>query len=262
MPDHESARPSPDVASSDATPAAASSISWVRIGRYRCHLAQPVAEQDLRRLVAALAGRGRFHAEPSNGDVLSGRSAIWRHELPAIGTVVIKEYRRGGMLRFIRRRFYVRIGATRPEREFHNLRAAREAGLNVPEPVVSCSRGWLVYRGWLVTRLIVGRSLVEVVRAGTDGLPGLLDDLTRQVGLLIERRVAHVDLHPGNVFISDTDRVYLLDFDRATAFRKPIGELRRQYDVRWRRAVEKHGLPAVLADRFSEGLGRLSLPGG
>jgi len=181
--------------------------------------------------------------------------------MPSIGTVVVKEYRRGGMLRFIRRRFYVRLGATRPEREFRHLRAAREAGLNVPEPVVSISRGWLVYRGWLVTRLIVGRSLVESLSSGLEDLPRALDDLTRQVGLLIERRVAHVDLHPGNVFIGDGGTVYLLDFDRAQAFTKPIEELRRQYDIRWRRAVEKHGLPAVLADRFSQGLARLVLPG-
>jgi 3-deoxy-D-manno-octulosonic acid kinase len=193
--------------------------------------------------------------------VLAGRSAISRRELPPVGAVVIKEYRRGGMLRFIRRRYYVRRGATRPERELRNLLAARAAGLNVPEPIVSVSRGLLVYRGWLVTRLIVGRSLVDVVRSGTDGVPELVDDLTRQVGLLIDRRVAHVDLHPGNVLIDEAGTVFLLDFDRATVFSKPIEELRRQYDVRWRRAVEKHGLPAILADRFSEGLSRLSLPG-
>ena len=50
--------------------------------------------------------RARF---PPNGGVLSGRAAIWRHEIPSIGSVVIKEYRRGGMLRFIRRRHYVRF---------------------------------------------------------------------------------------------------------------------------------------------------------
>jgi hypothetical protein len=246
---------------SGAEPGSGSPVR-VRIDGYACHLAQPVARVDLRRLVASFAGRGRWRAVPVGGHALSGRSAIWRHEIPGIGTVVVKEYRRGGMLRFIRRRYYVRFGPTRPEREFRNLRAAREAGLNVPEPVVSVSRGMLVYRGWLVTRLIVGRSLVDVVRSGTDGVPELLDDLARQVGLLIDRRVAHVDLHPGNVLVDDAGTVYLLDFDRAFAFDKPIDELRQRYEVRWRRAVEKHGLPAILADGFSEGLTRLSLPTG
>jgi tRNA A-37 threonylcarbamoyl transferase component Bud32 len=174
--------------------------------------------------------------------------------------VVIKEYRRGGLLRFMRRRHYIRIGPTRPEREFRNLRAARDAGLNVPEPVLSVSRGMLFYRGWLVTRFVAGRSLVDVVSSGTDGIPDMLDDLTRQVGLLIERRLAHVDLHPGNVLVDAAGRLYLLDFDRVFAFDEPAEELRRRYEVRWRRAVEKHELPAILADRFSEGLARLSLP--
>ena len=236
-------------------------VTRKKVDCYVCHLARPVAEDDLRRLLASFALPGCGQARIVKDRVLGGRSAIWRHELPEVGTVVVKAYRRGGMLRFFRRRYYVRHGATRPEREVRNLLAARAAGLNVPEPVLGVSRGLALYRGWLVTRLIAGRSLVEVVKAGTDGLPLVVDEVTRQVGLLIERRVAHVDLHPGNVFVGDDGAVYMLDFDRACAFAKPVEELRRQYDIRWRRAVEKHALPAVLADRFSEGLSRLAARG-
>jgi len=234
------------------------SVTRMNVGGYVCHLARPVAEEDLRRLLESFALPGRGHRRIPKGRVLGGRSAVWRHELPGVGAVVVKAYRRGGMLRVLRRRYYVRHGATRPEREVRNLLAARAAGLNVPEPVLGVSRGLVLYHGWLVTRLIAGRSLVEVVRSGSDGLPRVVDEVTRQVGLLVERRVAHVDLHPGNVFVGDDGVVYVLDFDRACAFAKPVEELRRQYEDRWRRAVEKHALPAVLADRFSEGLGRIA----
>jgi 3-deoxy-D-manno-octulosonic acid kinase len=162
------------------------------------------------------------------------------------------------MLRFFRRRHYVRFGNTRPEREFSNLRMAHAAGLNVPEPVASVSRGALLYRGWLATRLIPGRNLVDLSSSDTDALPALMEDLTRQVELLIQRRVAHVDLHPGNVLVDATGTLYLLDFDRAIVFKRSLDELRHQYDVRWRRAVEKHRLPCILSDCFSEGLRRLS----
>jgi tRNA A-37 threonylcarbamoyl transferase component Bud32 len=227
---------------------------------YTCHLATPVARDGLRRLLATLAPHGGWEATPPNGGALDGRSAARTFELPSVGTVFIKGYRHGGMLRFIRRQYYIHGGHTRPVRELHNLLAARDAGLNVPEPVAGISRGRLIYRGWLVTRFVPGRSLVDAVSAGTSDLAALLDDLTRQVGVLIAHRVAHVDLHPGNVRIAETGAVYLLDFDRAVRFRKPVEELRQQYDVRWRRAVEKHALPAGLADRFSANLSRLTLP--
>ena len=232
-----------------------------RVGGYVCRLAHPMPDGECRQLIASLAAHGAGRAATGNGNTLGGRAAIWRHEIPSLGPVVIKEYRRGGMLRFVRRRHYVRFRTARPEREFNNLRAARALGLNVPEPVACFSRGVLFYRGWLATRLITGRSLVDVVAADIEALPTLMADLTRQVGMLIGHRVAHVDLHPGNVLVDEGGRVYLLDFDRAVAFRKSAEELRQHYDVRWRRAVEKHGLPGSLADQFSGGLSRLSLPG-
>ncbi|MFO7691685.1 MAG: lipopolysaccharide kinase InaA family protein [Vicinamibacterales bacterium] len=234
-------------------------VERVRMGRFICHFAYPLEDEERRTLIAALRARARGRAPAVNGSVLGGRAATWRHEIPSVGSVHIKEYRRGGMLRVIRRRHYLRFRAARPEREFHSLRTARAAGLNVPEPVACFTRGELFYRGWLATRFIPGRSLLEVVAAEEASIPALMADLTRQVGLLIEHRFAHVDLHPGNVLVDAAGALYLLDFDRATVFTRPLEELRQQYDVRWRRAVDKHGLPGVLGERFSAGLRSLNL---
>jgi 3-deoxy-D-manno-octulosonic acid kinase len=226
----------------------------MRIEGFICHFAYPLSVEERRQIVRTLAAGARGRAAAANGRVLGGRAATWRHEVPSVGSVLVKEYRRGGMLRFIRRRHYVRFRMARPEREFNNLRAAHAAGLNVPEPVAYFSRGLLFYRGWLATRFIEGRSLVDVVSADAAAIPALVGDLTRQVELLIENRFAHVDLHPGNVLVDAAGTLYLLDFDRASTFTKPVDELRQQYDVRWKRAVEKHGLPGILAERFSAGL--------
>ena len=231
----------------------------MRLDGFDCCLAEPLVERDLASLVAALAAPDRGKAISPKAGALSGRATVWRHEIPTVGPVVIKEFQRGGMLRVFRRRHYLRVGATRPEREFENLKAARCAGLNVPEPLAWFSRGTLLYRGWLATRFIAGRSVVEVARGNDERLPDIMRDLVRQVGIMIANRVAHVDLHPGNVLVDEGGTVFILDFDRAIAFTESLEELRRHYEVRWTRAVEKHGLPAILAERFRQELFALPL---
>ena len=245
----------------NASPGGNGASLRMRLDGYDCCLVAPLDETDLQQLVAALTAPCQGTAISPRSGPLSGRAAVRRHHIPSVGPVVIKEFQRGGMLRVIRRRRYLRFGPTRPEREFANLRAARSVGLNVPEPVACFSRGTLLYRGWLATRHIPGRSLVEIATSDGEAIPALIADLTRQVGILIGHRVAHVDLHPGNVLVDPAGTVYLLDFDRAIAFTDPLEDLRRRYQVRWTRAVEKHGLPGVLAERFREGLNALSLGG-
>ncbi len=221
-----------------------------RVNGYECCLARPVGNAELEGLVGALA-----HPERPAPGVLKGRGAICIHAVPSIGTVVIKEYVRGGAFRFLLRRYYVRRGKTRPEREIEILKAAQAAGLNVPEPIGCLLRGGLVYRGWLVTRLIPGRgSLADIGRAEAADLGPLVDQVVLQMRLLIEHRIAHVDLHPGNVLVDGNGGLHLLDFDKATHFRGGADRLRDYYLRRWNRAVVKHGLPAVLSDRLASGL--------
>jgi lipopolysaccharide heptosyltransferase II len=221
----------------------------MRADGYACQAALPLPVGELSGLIDVLARPHR--ASP---DALGGRGVVWRHHLPSVGDVVVKEYRRGGLWRFVTRRRYLCVGRTRPEREFANLIAARAAGLNVPEPVICLSRGWPFYRGWLVTRLIPGESLIEVAAAGGERLAPLMDELARQVRLLIETRIAHVDLHPGNVLVDTGGRLHLLDFDKARRFDGSPGELRDYYLFRWRRAVEKYSLPRALSTSLAEAL--------
>jgi tRNA A-37 threonylcarbamoyl transferase component Bud32 len=217
----------------------------VRVGRYRCVLAAPLADAEMRQLVAALASP--VFAAPG---VLGGRGAVRVHDIGLIGPVVIKEYRHGGMLRPFLGRYYLRRGPTRPERELEILRDARAAGLHVPEPVASLSLGNVMYRGWLVTRLIAGqRSLADIARHGREPLEPLVDLLLEQVRLLIDHRIAHADLHPGNVVVDERGRLHLVDFDRANRFEGSVDDLAAVYLGRWHRAVAKHQLPGVLSDR-------------
>jgi 3-deoxy-D-manno-octulosonic acid kinase len=81
-----------------------------------------------------------------------------------------------------------------------------------------------------------------------------MDQVVRSVRRLIEARICHVDLHPGNVLVDGDGRIYLIDFDKAFRFTGSDRELRDWYISRWRRAITKHGLPEVLGDALSTGL--------
>lgn len=230
------------------------SLSTRRVGRYRCRVVVDLPDGELRGLIGVLGGAPPARRVLSASSVLGGRAVILRYLLPTVGEVIIKEYRRGGMLRFIRRRYYVRNGTPRPERELNSLLAVRAEGVNAPEPVACFCRGGLLYQGWLVTRFIKGRGLLDACLADTGAAHRLVDELVRQVQVLVRHRIVHIDLHPGNVHVDDSGAVYLLDFDRAIVVHGTDEELRQRYDVRWRRAVEKHRLPPVLAERFTRTL--------
>jgi hypothetical protein len=216
-----------------------------------CRLMHGLDETDARTLAAEFRVPHRLATQPP---VLGGRGSVWRFDLPGQGPVVIKAYRRGGMLRVVRRWHYLRWGASRPDREIDALRAARAAGVCVPEPVAGFVRGTMVYRGWLVTKFVEGQSLVSVSGAAPSSLPAIVSQIADQVLVLIRHRIAHVDLHPGNVVITPAGQPCFVDFDRAISFPGSPEELREHYLVRWTRAVQKHGLPAPLADLFHRGL--------
>jgi 3-deoxy-D-manno-octulosonic acid kinase len=216
-----------------------------------CRFAYALPDDEIRDLLASLE-RPRDTSETTS--VLGGRSSVWLHQIPAVGPAVIKEFRRGGMLQVFRRRHYMRSGTTRPDREFDALRLARVAGVNAPEAIASFVRGSRFYRGWLATRFIEGRNLVAVAAAQPELIPDLMAQVGWQVMLLIRHRIAHVDLHPGNVLVDGRNAPFLLDFDRAVMFEKSPEALREQYHVRWTWAVAKHGLPEMLSESFTRGL--------
>jgi 3-deoxy-D-manno-octulosonic acid kinase len=95
------------------------------------------------------------------------------------------------------------------------------------------------------------RSLVELQNDEGDGLSLAMDALGKQVGILIKNRIFHVDLHPGNVLVSNDGRAFIVDFDKARIFTGGEAALRELYLRRWRRAVIKHKLSPVLAEMMS-----------
>lgn len=225
-------------------------ISFGLPGRYRVGARFDFTEGQKRQLLALIEARSEKTAR-----VLNGRGNVLHTEITGLGKVVVKRYMRGGLLRYLVRKTYLRHGMTRAEKEFLLLEQVRSLGVNAPEPVAFVHRGILFYDAWLVTREIESpRNLAELSLSDEDAIVKYVPEIIRQISILIKNRIFHVDLHPGNVVVDDSNRVHLLDFDKAHIYSGTSNALRDAYLVRWRRAVIKHRLPESLSERVCPGL--------
>ncbi|MGB2928477.1 MAG: lipopolysaccharide kinase InaA family protein [Desulfobacterales bacterium] len=203
-----------------------------------------IADQQLKQLI-------RFFNLPKNSvnSALGGRTSITVTRLQGIGSVVIKYYRRGGAIRYLIKKRYLKCGKTRCQIEYELLQKVRSLGINAPEPVAFAYRGRLFYQCWLVTREIQDhQTLVQISRSNEEQARMAMKAVVKQVSMLIKNKILHADLHPGNVIVDNQNQVYLLDFDKGGVFPGDKNALRTRYLRRWNRAIQKHGLPEMLSE--------------
>lgn len=219
-------------------------LAEMRAGTLRITPAIPLSEEALTRLEEV------SHRPLEVGDrVLGGRIQVFHLELPDIGPVVVKPYSRGGALRKVLQFQFVRSGKTRPENEQQMLLYLLSEGIPVPEPVAAMTRGSFLYHAWLVMRAIEPhRTLAQLACDDENLLVALMPKVCDALQRLLELRVFHVDLHPGNVLVNEKEEIFIIDFDHASYYQGPRRELRDRYLQRWRRAVIKHELPEVLSE--------------
>jgi 3-deoxy-D-manno-octulosonic acid kinase len=199
----------------------------------------------------------RLFNTPTNAvdSPLGGRSSVTIAQLEGIGSVVIKHYTRGGIIRYIVRRSYVKWGKTRSQLEYEALQKVGSLGVNVPEPIAYAYLGRFFYRAWLVTREInQQKTLAELSRIDEGQARIAMKEVVTQVATLIRNNIHHADLHPGNILVKNADRVFILDFDKSSLSKGNRNKLRDKYLRRWRRAVAKHQLPGMLSEMMSAGL--------
>lgn len=183
---------------------------------------------------------------------LAGRGYAGVKELPGVGRVFVKQYAHGGLLRKITGGKFLCGGLSRSRAEFDMLERVRAIGVNAPKPFICVTKGSFLYETWLMMQEIEdSRNLVEVSKQDMDLLHDSMRKVAEQVLLLIQNKVFHVDLHPGNVLISNNGDVHIVDFDKARLFSGSAQKLRELYLRRWRRAVIKHELTPVLTELMS-----------
>ncbi|CAB1084350.1 hypothetical protein D1AOALGA4SA_11875 [Olavius algarvensis Delta 1 endosymbiont] len=197
-----------------------------------------------------------FHGSDDTGvAVLGGRTAVTPARLEGIGAVVIKHYRRGGLLRHLNKRRYLKFGRSRAQREFELLNIVAELNVNVPQPIAFACRGMLFCQAWLITRAIRQPvSLTLLSRQDANQTSRAMESVINQISALIQNRILHHDLHPGNVIVDHAGKVYLLDFDKGRFYHGRRQNLKKRYLARWQRAVNKHGLPSILIKLLQDGL--------
>ncbi|GAA0206109.1 3-deoxy-D-manno-octulosonic acid kinase [Kangiella japonica] len=145
-----------------------------------------------------------------------GRSTTYFFEKEGEG-FVLRQYFRGGLLsKWVEDSyFFLGIRKTRAYREQAMLKKMYNLGLPVPQPVAMLvHKKGLVYQASIIIRLIKNsRDLFHILRERA-----LTDDEWVRVGALIKefhnKGVYHSDLNIHNILLSDSGKMWLIDFDK------------------------------------------------
>jgi len=182
------------------------------------------------------------------GEVLAGRQGATIVHLENMGSVAVKHYARGGLIRHVNHCAYVNWPCTRGEKEFRWLATVRQLGLAAPRPLVFASTGRFVGQCWLVTAAIPRPYPLTRIGQQHDGQrQAIYGLLAKQIETLIRHRIWHRDLHPGNVLVDENGTPHIIDFDKAR-YLNNRRLLAVKYRKRWSRAIAKYGLLPELED--------------
>lgn len=178
---------------------------------------------------------------------VAGRAPLGRIEVAGQRALLVRPYRKGGMLRGLRgERFR---GRFRPLDEFALHLDLQNLGVDVLDAAGAVVRGdghgW---EGWLLTREEEGARDLEAWIDGAD-VDGQADPAStlaragRAVRALHDAGVAHPDLHPKNLLLTREGPVRVLDLDRARRESEALPDGRRLADLaRFERSLAKQRL--------------------
>ncbi|HEX6751640.1 MAG TPA: lipopolysaccharide kinase InaA family protein [Longimicrobium sp.] len=203
--------------------------------------------------------------------VSGGREVHPVTTLPDGTRVVVRRYRRGGVMRWVNRVLY--FGGNRAFDELRATERARAGGVRAPVVVAAIERPARLagYRAWLATVLVAGgidfAAWLSDQGGDADRRAAVLREAGRQIALMHDAGVAHPDVNLRNLLVVAGEaepEVYLLDFDRADVSATPVSAARRERDLR-RLGRSARKLQAALApgdwDAFRDGYGDAWPPG-
>jgi len=203
-------------------------------------------------------------AVPVDEQLAGGREPAIITTLPGGARIVVRRYRRGGVMRWVNRTHY--FGGNRAFDELRATERARAGGVRAPVVVAAIERPGRVagYRAWLATELIPGAldlaAWLHHSGADEERRRAVLMEAGRQTALMHAAGVAHPDVNLRNLLVAGDlgAEVYLIDFDRAHAAAHPVSRGRRERDLR-RLARSARKLWAIISPAewaaFREGYG-------
>ncbi len=198
---------------------------------------------------------------------LSGRGPI--ASLPAAesdnGRMLVRQYLRGGLLRFINRDIYA--GKARPFKELFLARAARNKGIPTPDMLAAVSVRVApgLYRCYLMSQeLVQCRDCAFWLKsqAGADqkGFRALKQDLLIRCAAVIRHMhdcgLYHADLNIKNILVDtqEPESLYVIDWDKSR-LDDPLSIKKRRANVlRFCRSLVKsgrNGVPVTIEDSIT-----------
>lgn len=192
---------------------------------------------------------------------LRGRADVFCFPLPGgMGNVVLRRYRRGGLLRhFLRDRFF---RSRRPFRELSIVEEAVQAGLNAPQVlgVVLEKEVFFLHRGAILLRQIPGSLDLQAYfqadpkqRMSYGRRSQVIRNVAREIRKMHEAGFYHRDLNLKNILVQEGGRVFVIDFDGSRRYNPLSVRLCTKNLFRFNRSVEKakrEGLGIYNSDRL------------
>ena len=164
-----------------------------------------------------------------------GRGTVYRMTISEIGDVVVRKYRRGGLLRNILKDKFIIPG--RGRRELVALTVARREGVSVPEPIGAVeTRNFLFYRARIVTRELTDclnlPDFLDKTGVNPDDREGGLIETGKTIRSMHDAGIYHRDLNMNNLMITTNGKTcHVIDFDRAKIY-SDVGMRRIKQNLR------------------------------
>jgi 3-deoxy-D-manno-octulosonic acid kinase len=151
-----------------------------------------------------------------------GRGAAWFVDAE-FGSAVLRHYRRGGWAAKISddRYLWRDEKSVRSFHEFHFMQALREKNLPVPRPIAALySKSGLFYRASiLIQRIPDVKSFLDCMHQQTESAPWAL--LGKTIAGFHKAGARHADLNALNILLDARQKVWLIDWDKATQQNSP-----------------------------------------
>lgn len=131
--------------------------------------------------------------------------------------LVLRHYMRGGLMAQFSKDKYLWTGLknSRPWKEWNLTNSLYQQGLPVPRPIAAqVIRNGIFYQGNILTQKIAhSHSFHEIITSGRQS-----EELNYKIGGTIRKfhdiNLYHSDLNVNNILISNTNDIFLIDFDK------------------------------------------------
>ena len=148
-----------------------------------------------------------------------GRGAAWfvdydNHQW------VLRHYQRGGMVAHWNKQYYMgmSLGVTRAWKEWYLLNSLFSLGLPVPQPIAACVNWPFGRMSCLYKAAILINRIPDAMTLAEKCQQSVSIETWQNVGRCIRKfhrhGVYHADLNANNILFDQSDKIYLIDFDK------------------------------------------------